>query len=210
MSWEGALTIPVWALPLSGTSIGVKIRALREKQGYTQSQLSAIAGISTTYLSEIELGTKIPPFPTLKSITDVLQSPISLFVGNKRKQSIIGEKLKRIRLMTGMTQKELSEKSGVSVAMIAQLENGKIQASLNSIENLSKALGVSVCYLILEQEEVEEMIGAITPEMRNLLYEPKVQSIIGSICTMEKDEIIMVLNFINMLKNPMIKDVKES
>jgi hypothetical protein len=73
---------------------------------------------------------------------------------------------------------------------------------------LSKALGVSVCYLILEQEEVEEMIGAITPEMRNLLYEPKVQSIIGSICTMEKSEIIMVLNFINMLKNPIIKDVK--
>lgn len=185
--------------------MGTKIRALREKQGFTLQQLSVLCEISLTYLSEIELGNKVPSFSTLRSISDALQVPISLFVGNKRKQSVIGDKLKRARVLAGKTQKDLSEESGVSNAMIAQLENGKIQASLNTIEQISNTLGVSVCYLILEQEEVEEMIGAITPEMRDLLYDTKVQSIIGSICTMDSEDIIMVLNFVNMLKNPYIK-----
>lgn len=186
-------------------NIGDKIRALRKKSGYSLEDLSILSGLSLSYLGEIERGEKIVTFSALKSIVEVLGVPISLFVGNQRKQSIIGEKLRMARLLKNKTQKRLAEEIGVSTSMIAQLENGKVHASLDTLEKISDALGISVCYLILEQEEVENMIGAITPEMREILYNPKVQTIIGSICTFSKEEIILVLNFIDMIKNPSIR-----
>ena len=196
--------IPSWK-QLAVGNMGVKVRALRKKHGYSLDQLADLTELSATYLSEVERGEKIASFSALRTITEVLQVPISLFVGNKRKQSIVGEKLKAARKDRTMTQQQLAEAAGISTAMVAHLENGKVQASLDTIEKISETLGISVCYLILEQEEVEEMIGAITPEMRDILFDPQVQNIIGSICTFNKEEMMMVLNYIYMLKNPHIK-----
>jgi transcriptional regulator with XRE-family HTH domain len=191
-------------------NVGAKIRVLRQVKNLTLEQLGELTGISLSYLSEIEREKRIPPFSTLRRIADVLETPISLFINNERKMSIVGEKLKKTRLHHGLTQVELADMAGVSPGLIAQIESGTVQASLDTLTRLSQVLGVSVCYLILEQEEVEEIIGAITPEMRELLYDPKVQMIIGSICSMAKEEIILVLNFINMLKKPAIPLDRES
>jgi transcriptional regulator with XRE-family HTH domain len=108
------------------------------------------------------------------------------------------------RELRSMTQKQLAGAANVSPGLIAQLEAGKVQPSLKTIESLSKVLGVSVCYLILEQEDVEGIIGGISPELRELLYNPRAQMLIGNICTMDIKEIKLVLNFIGMLKNPAI------
>nr|WP_283407849.1 helix-turn-helix transcriptional regulator [Anoxynatronum buryatiense] len=196
--------IPSWKQLAVGNT-GVKIRALRKKQGFSLEQLATLTELSATYLSEVERGEKIASFSALRSITEVFQVPISLFVGNKRKQSIVGEKLRAARKDRTMTQQQLAEAAGISTAMVAHLENGKVQASLDTIEKISETLGISVCYLILEQEEVEEMIGAITPEMRDILFDPQVQNIIGSICTFSKEEMTMVLNYVHMIRNPHIK-----
>jgi len=186
-------------------NMGTKIRALRKKHNYSLEQLATLTELSTAYISEIERGEKIASFSALRSITEVFKVPISLFVGNKRKQSIMGDKLLNARKNKRMTQRELAEEAGISTAMVAHLENGKVQASLDTIEKISETLGISICYLILEQEEVEEMIGAITPEMRDILFDPKVQNIIGSICTFSRDEMMMVLNYIHMIRNPYVK-----
>jgi transcriptional regulator with XRE-family HTH domain len=196
--------IPSWKQLAVGT-MGAKIRALRKKHGYSLEQLGELAELSPAYLSEVERGEKIAPFSTLRAITEIFDVPVSLFVGNKRKQSIVGEKLRSARKNRRMTQQELAVAAGVSPAMIAHLENGKVQASLDTIEKISETIGISVCYLILEQEEVEDMIGAITPEMRDILFDPKVQNIIGSICTFNREEMMMVLNYIHMIRNPYVK-----
>jgi transcriptional regulator with XRE-family HTH domain len=196
--------IPNWK-QLAVGNMGAKIRALRKKHKYSLVQLGELTELSPAYLSEVERGEKIPPFSTLRTITEVFEVPVSLFVGNKRKQSIVGEKLRNARIDRRMTQQELADAAGVSPAMIAHLENGKVQASLDTIEKISESIGISVCYLILEQEEVEEMIGAITPEMRDILFDPKVQNIIGSICTFNQEEMLMVLNYIHMIRNPYVK-----
>jgi len=91
--------------------------------------------------------------------------------------------------------------SGLSSGLIAQLEAAKVQPSLKTIESLAGSLEVSVCYLILEQEDVEGVIAGITPELRELLYEPKVQMIIGNVCMMELEDIKLIMDFIHMLKN---------
>ncbi len=183
---------------------GTKIRVLRQRENMTLEQLGVLTELSPTYLSEIERGKRIPPFFTLRRIAEAFNVPISLFVDSKHKTCVIGDKLKKARVHHGLTQAKLADMIGASPGLIAQLENGIVQPSLETLEKLGKSLGVSICYLILEQEEVDEIIGALSQDMRDLLFNPNVQMIIGSICTMSKKEIMLVLNFVKMLNDPPI------
>ena len=185
--------------------LGDQIRALREEKQLSLERLGSLTGLSVTYLSEIERKQAVPSLSTLKRIANVFNVPVSLFIGNTRKCSLVVEKLKRARKNRGMSQKQLAEKAGVSPGLIGQLETGKAQASIRTLEKITKALGVSVCSVILEQEDIEEVIGALSPELRSLLYQPNVQAILGSTCTMEPDKLKLVLNFIDMLNSPKVE-----
>ncbi len=185
-------------------TIGDRIRALREEKGLSLIEFGNLTGLSFTYLSELERGTTVPAVGTLKKIAAFLGVPVSMFIENERKNSIIAEKLQYARKLKGLTQKELALRSGISPGLVGQIEMGKVNASLKTIEKISQVLGVSVCYLILDREEVEGVIGGISPELRELLTDKKVQAIIGSICKLEEDKLKLVLNFIDMLKNPRV------
>lgn len=52
----------------------------------------------------------------------------------------MGKKLKSIRLNTNMTQKELSEKSGISLMTISGFESGRGAVSLTSFLQLLRTL----------------------------------------------------------------------
>lgn len=57
-------------------------------------------------------------------------------------------KLRSTREKKGMTQEELSEKSGVSRATISALENGKSTCvKTSTLTKLADAVGVKVSYL---------------------------------------------------------------
>jgi transcriptional regulator with XRE-family HTH domain len=187
---------------ISTTGLGDKIRALRKEKDLSLEELGNSLGLSFTYLSEIERGERVPSIQALQKISSYFGIPISLLIGTPSKLLSIGRKIKINRELRGMTQKQLAAAANVSPGLIAQLEAGKVQPSLKTIEGLSKVLGVSVCYLILEQEDVEGIIGGISPELRELLYNPNAQMLIGNICNMDIKEIRLVLNFIGMLKNP--------
>ncbi len=190
---------------ISTTGLGDKVRALRKEQGLSLEELGKALELSFTYLSEIERGERVPSLQALQKISSFFHIPISLLIGTPAKLMSTGKKIRMNREMRNMTQKQLAGAANVSPGLIAQLEAGKVQPSLKTIESLSKVLGVSVCYLILEQEDVEGIIGGISPELRELLYNPRAQMLIGSICTMDFEDIKLVLNFIGMLKNPPLK-----
>ena len=50
--------------------------------------------------------------------------------------------LREIRRRRFMTQAELSEKTGLTITTISQLENGRRQPSLRTVRRLAEALGV--------------------------------------------------------------------
>lgn len=189
--WESELTL----------MLGDQIRALRESKNLSLEALGALTTLSPSYISEIERKETVPSLTTLRRIAKVFDVPVSLFIGNNRKWSLVTEKLVRARKTRGLSQKELAKQAGVSPGLIGQMETGKVYPSLKTIEKISQALGVSVCSLILEQEEVEEVIGALSPELRELLYQPRIQSILGSVCSMEEEKLKLVFNFIAMLNN---------
>lgn len=187
--------------------LGNKVRALREKENYTLQSLSMLTDLSVTYLSEIERGERLPPFTTMRKIARIFKVPVSIFISSERKNLFVGEKLKNVRTAKGLTQEQLAKYAGISPGLIAQLESGKVNPSIKTLEKLCRILGVSLCYLTLEREEIDEIVTAVPDNIRELLYNHKIQILLGSICFMNNEQLSMVLNFIDMVRqNSNIKD----
>ena len=53
-------------------NVGLRIKALREKKGITVNKLANLAGISQSYLRDVELGNKNPTVETLAYFCDAL------------------------------------------------------------------------------------------------------------------------------------------
>lgn len=59
-----------------------------------------------------------------------------------------GKLVRKKRIALDLTQKEISEKMGVSKNYISQLENGTTNAGINAIEKISKILEIDIKELI--------------------------------------------------------------
>lgn len=57
-------------------NLGPAIRSIRKDKGFTQAELARGSGITQTYLSLLESGSKEPSLTTLRAICKVLQMPI--------------------------------------------------------------------------------------------------------------------------------------
>ena len=53
-------------------NVGKRIKELREKKGFTVNKLANLAGISQSYLRDVELGNKNPTVETLSYFCDAL------------------------------------------------------------------------------------------------------------------------------------------
>ena len=63
--------------------------------------------------------------------------------------SAMGRRLKRLREVTGMSQRTLAAKAKVTQGLIHQLETGKVQdVRSQSVVKLARALGVPVTELL--------------------------------------------------------------
>ena len=64
----------------------------------------------------------------------------------------MGYKIKEKREEVGMTQEELSEKSGISRTTISGLENGTVRATTTkTLVKLAKALGTTVDQIFFDE-----------------------------------------------------------
>lgn len=56
---------------------------------------------------------------------------------------ILGKNIRNLRKQAGWTQEKLAEKAGISVPFMTQIELARKAASLEVIESIAKAFGVS-------------------------------------------------------------------
>lgn len=181
----------------TGLSLGDKIRLMRSEKNMSLQELAGTAGISLSYLSEIERGTVYPALNTLKRIAEGLGVPPSTVMGH---EGSLGHKLKALREEYGLTQAQLANLAGVTAGLIGQIEQGKVQPSLKTLEKLAEVMGVSPCYFIMEPGAVDQMINLMNPELRELLMHPNVQNVLSMICNLNEKELQFVLNFIQLFK----------
>ncbi|CEP66453.1 Cro/C1-type helix-turn-helix domain [Moorella glycerini] len=180
-----------------GIALGDRVRLLREKRGKSLSTLAEEAGISISYLSEIERGNVYPAIDTLKKITAALDVPLSAIIGTG---GSLGHKLRQAREEQGLTQADLARAAGVSAGLIGQIEQGKVQPSLKTLEKIGGVLNISPCYFIADDAGLDEVLNQMSPEVRRLLMEPKVQSVLRLVCNCTEDELRFILNFIQLYK----------
>ena len=92
---------------------------------------------------------------------------------------IVGQNIRQLRKQSGWTQEKLAEKAGISVPFMTQIELARKTASLDVIESIAKAFGVSYERLfksdIMENKDIyyklrileNVLTTAITEEIRN-------------------------------------------
>jgi len=56
----------------------------------------------------------------------------------------LGERIRELRKIAGLTQEELGEKAELNYKFIGQLERGQVNVSLDSIVRIADALGVKI------------------------------------------------------------------
>ena len=75
----------------------------------------------------------------------------------------LGERLKLIREQRGISQNELSRRSGVRQALISELESGKkADTTGHALRSLARVLGTSVDYLVGTFDPDSERIPTMT------------------------------------------------
>ena len=68
----------------------------------------------------------------------------------------LGGRIKELRKQKGMTLRDLAERTGVSPAMLSQVENNIVSPSISTLWNFSEALGLKIGVFFQEPEGDEQ------------------------------------------------------
>ncbi len=80
-----------------------------------------------------------------------------------RDDRTFGQRLRETRIRAGLSQSDLEEISGIPKARLSRYENGHVAPSIQTLERLAKALGVSEASLLGEERALmEEFFRALT------------------------------------------------
>lgn len=72
-----------------------------------------------------------------------------------KEEETVGQRIRRCREEAGLSQGELAEKAGVSLATVARIESGRIPVPEDFLQLIAEALGRTLEYLRGEVEETE-------------------------------------------------------
>ncbi len=78
----------------------------------------------------------------------------------------IGQEIRTLRRLRGMTMKDLAQRTGKTIGFISQIERGLSRASLGTLQDLSDALEVPLAWLFRAGDEDD---GAESAEKRYVL-----------------------------------------
>lgn len=79
---------------------------------------------------------------------------------------LVGQKIKAKRQHCGMTQEQLAEQCDISISFIAHIERGTKSLSLETAVKISRALNVSLDYLLLDEiSDSERILDALSSEL---------------------------------------------
>lgn len=190
-----------------GLSLGEKIHFAREEKGLTPRELAEAVGIAPAHISAIERGATRPANETLKRLAEILG--VNLLGRTADDNQRIARKIKEIREDLGVSRSQLAGWAEVSPSLISQLENGRVHPSLETLGRIAGALGVSPCFLLLEDQEVGQILAAMSPSVRRLLAENRVQKLLRLVADFTDSDFRFVLGFIQSYRNHRAEGIPE-
>ena len=70
----------------------------------------------------------------------------------------IGSKIKELRVLNGLTQEELADRSELSKGFISQLENDLTSPSISTLEDILQCLGMTISEFFSGEEEPAQVV----------------------------------------------------
>ena len=179
---------------------GEKISFIRRGRSLTIEELSELSGISPESIQAYEEGTEEPDLETLDRLGEALSVTVRYFLEKSADALSMGERVRREREKQGLTGVALADRAEITPAMVSQIENNQAEPSLDTLENVAKALGVSVCYFLLEQEDVDNLVASLNTDVLSLLGDPRVQSVLRAVRDLGAGDLKFILNYIQFYK----------
>ena len=85
----------------------------------------------------------------------------------------LGETIKSCRLARGLKQKELAERTGISVSHICLMENGNRQPTRSSLKLITKALDIPLSVLVFlaaqKSHEIKDLDSDTTKKLSDTI-----------------------------------------
>lgn len=150
-------------LPELQSSLGQRLHFLRTFRELSQEQLAETIERTATFVSLIETGDAAPSFDTLLRLTKALNVEVmELFRFNKtyaqtkrRGRAVdiseeanlrteFGKRLRFLRKMRAITQKQLAQSIGRSASFLRMIEKGLSRPSFETLARIPKALDVEI------------------------------------------------------------------
>ena len=71
----------------------------------------------------------------------------------------IGEKIKELRIINGLTQEELADRAELSKGFISQIERDLTSPSISTLEDILQCLGISVSDFFASEKDEQIVFG---------------------------------------------------
>jgi len=121
------------------TTVTCALRAARQAQGVSASQLSLRVGRHRTWVGQVERGTHNLTFSALDLLVRELVFTVPAL---EPYRTLVAKRIKQERLKCGLSQEALSQAAGLSVNFVHTLESGRANSSVDQVEAIAKVLQV--------------------------------------------------------------------
>lgn len=124
---------------------GGRIRFSRLSRGLTIDRLAEITGLSPTTISNIENDKQRPSLPNLRIISEALGASVGhLGCFESLPESTFAEKIKKYRLMHGLTKKEFADMLNISIKTLREWEKGTRKPSVEYFNKIEAVLNGTI------------------------------------------------------------------
>lgn len=156
------------------SAIGARLKSRRKANGLSQAALAELAGLPQSTISAIETG-RNNSSRKLFTVAKCLGVSMSWITGEQLKNEVdrsnnnkgilidqiinlktTGDRVSQVRIIRGLTQQELADKSGISQATLASLEINR-NKSCKNIHKIAEVLQVDI--RLLYEGKVEDSVA---------------------------------------------------
>jgi transcriptional regulator with XRE-family HTH domain len=151
------------AIQLRSKIIGVLLRDARLAAGKSMKEVGQVIGLSGSTISAIERGSNSPSLPELELLAFYLSIPMAHFwnqdivsqephpTENLETENLLGLRHRTVAAMLrqgrnekSLSQKELSQRTGISASRIRRYESGETPVPMPELEALAATVGYSI------------------------------------------------------------------
>ena len=132
-------------------ALGYKIRTLRIETHWTMKDLAGFLGTNTTAISNWENSYNAPTKENIEKMAILFRVSRDELI-NAGKVNYLA-RLKELRKNKGITQRQLSEETGMSFQSISFYEHGEREPGVKALISLADYFNVSIDYLVGRSDE---------------------------------------------------------